>query len=140
MTELPTFKSPLLNNICRRLEARGKALKHQGKLTWETKQPDEFEWISVYFTPVVGHYVILQLVEDNRATVFVRCSGRKRRGKILLELKDINLISNADAIVEAFEATISQSISLSIDEESEAAELICEAWANTQIQITEDQD
>jgi len=137
MTWLPTFESTFLNGICRRIEARGKALKHQGKLTWETKQPDDFEWISFYFEPILGHYIICQLSEDNRASIFIRDRSRARRGRVLLAIKETILFDNCIAVVSALETTIAQSKMFFIEKQPEALERIRTTWSDLQVRIVE---
>lgn len=135
MVMFPVFKSAFLNRLCRQLEARSKAIKHHGDLTWETKQPDEFEWLTVYVKPVVGHPSIFQFVEDNRACVFVRSRDRRNRGKILFQVRDVKLIDNAQMIVEAVEATITNSTGLRSEERATASNLIRAAWSNVEARV-----
>jgi hypothetical protein len=136
MTAFPIFRSPFLNHICQHLAVRSKALQHQGKLTWETKQPDDFEWFTVYFTPVVGHYLIFQFAEDNWVCIYIRSRHQRNRGKILLEIEDIKIIDNASQIVEAIERTVSLSHNMMKPENlSEAAMMIRAAWARLEVRV-----
>ncbi len=135
MADLPEFKSPFLNNVSRRLAARRKALSHQGRLTWETGQPDEEEWFAAYFTPIPGHYVICEFVEGNWVSVRVRSSRRRNRGKILFDLEDINVIDNAHMIVEAMETTICCSHGLDSEHRIRYAESIRAAWSKVEVRV-----
>jgi hypothetical protein len=137
---LPNFHSAFLQHICRRVGARRKALRYHGTLTWETTQPDDFEWLSVYFAPLVGNYAIFQFSEDNRVSIYIRKSGRRLRGKVLLAIEDIRLVDNPKAIVGAMETTITQSWRLdTASEEENAVETIRRAWADASLRIAEDQ-
>jgi hypothetical protein len=109
VTKFPTFKSRFLQKLSNRLATRAKALKYHGRLEWTTVQPDEFEWLSLTVHAFVGNYCIVQFVEDNRVSIYIRSSKRRDRGKILLAMEDIKLIDNAPAIVDAVEATITHS-------------------------------
>jgi hypothetical protein len=135
MAKFPTFKSPFLNHICQQLAARGKAIKHSADLKWETKQPDEFEWLTVNITPVVGHYTVFQFTEDNLGSLYVRSKSRADRGKILLQIKNINLIDNAAGIVEAIETTVNNSRALKTQQRSEANQEIRAAWSNVEMRV-----
>ena len=99
MANLPEYSSRFLNSVCRRLAARRKSLSHRGKLTWETEQPDEFEWLSVYFDPYSGNYCIFQFAESNHISIYVRSKRRKDRGKVLLAIEGMQVVDNADAII-----------------------------------------
>jgi hypothetical protein len=136
MAKFPFFKSTFLDNVCRQFEARSKALKHHGKLTFETQQPDEFEWLTVNFTPFVGHYLIFQFLKGNQACVCVRSRSRKNRGKVLGELRDLVLIDNARMIIEAIENTISLSSQISSDgHPTHNNSLIMAVWSKVQMHV-----
>lgn len=104
-------------------------------MTWETTQPDQFEWLTVYFKAVVGHYLIFQFVEDNRVSVFVRSRARSNRGKLLLEIRDIKLVDNAQKIVGAVEATVVHSNELGWDDQPTGRELILAAWSQVEARV-----
>ena len=125
-------------HISRRLAARRKALKHHGELKWETKQPDDFEWLTVNFTPLVGDYCIFQFVEDNRVCIFVRSQKRANRGKILLAIEDIKIVDNSGDIVDAMETTIANSGSLQSVSSSEAVVAIRAAWSKVEVRVVDD--
>jgi hypothetical protein len=133
VANLPTFNSAFLIHLSRRIEARRKAIKHKGNLTWETKQPDDFEWLSVYITPFTGDHCIFQFVEDNRVYIYVRSKRNANRGKILLEIEDITIIDNAHAIVDAIEVTIYRSHALQSEHAQEAVNAIRAVWADLEI-------
>lgn len=138
MSELPVFNSPFLKHISDRIGRRRKAIRRSGKLSWETKQPDDFEWLTVYVTPLVGDYCIFQFVEDNRVSIFVRSRRRANRGKILLAIEDIKVIDNAHEIVNAMETTIAESGMLQPGNLQEADNVIRAAWANVEVRVAND--
>lgn len=138
MSKLPDFNSLFLNQLARALEARRKSLGHRGKLTWSTKQPDDFEWLTVNFAPLIGHYCIFQFVQDNRSYVYVRSRNRVNRGKLLFAMENFALVNNGAGIVEAMETTIADSGKLQSDFSHAAVEAIRFAWARVQIRIATD--
>jgi hypothetical protein len=134
----PHFESAFIDRLSRQFEKRCKAISYFGKLGFETKQPDDFDWLTIKFYSFGGHYLILQFVEDNRLSLFVRSSRRRDRGKILLALEDIILIDNSKLIVEAFESTArkvrdgAQPFELST-----APEEICDKWTGVRVSVSD---
>lgn len=126
--KIPEFESAFLDQVCRQIEKRTKAWKKYGDYSWETLQPDDFEWLTLNFAPHVGNYVIIQFVEDNRVSLFIRSSRRHDRGKILFESVDNKVVNNAVAIVEAIETTIVNSTTIESDSSSVSEEEITRAW------------
>lgn len=138
MADLPVFRSQFLNHIAERLANRRKALKRHGELAWETQQPDDFEWLTVNFTPLVGNYCVFQFIEDNRVNVFVRSKTRHRRGRVLLAIKDITIVNNARRIVDAVEATIGASEFLELNNLHNRADGIRDAWSRLEVRIAKE--
>lgn len=104
---LPTFRSSVLEDFCRRLEKRTKSLKHSGvSLSWAVSDPEEQEWVLFCFKTLAGMNVILELTEGNFADLTLRSNGRQNRGKVLYSLYDITIVGNAEKLLEAIEATI----------------------------------
>jgi hypothetical protein len=138
MAMFPEFKSPFLNGICRELEKRSKAIKYRSnKFTCEANQPDDVEWLTLNITPYVGNYTIFQFMDGNHGWVYVRSKGRKDRGKILFELKEIRLVENASGIVSAVETTIDCSCRFDSDRRIEATDTIRAAWSDVEVRIYE---
>ena len=133
MSKLPVFESKFLNQLSNELAARRKALKYHGELSWETKQPDDFEWLTVNITPIVGNYCIFQFVEDNRVCIFVRSKNRSNRGKVLLAIENINVVDNAQEIMAAIMVTIKESNNLQSASTHEATRKIRDAWSRVKI-------
>ena len=136
---LPSFRSHFLDNICRELAARAKALRRHGQLTWETQQPDEFEWFTACFKPLVGHYCVFQFDEDNQVNVFVRSRDRRNRGKVLFQLLGIKVVDNAEFVVAAMEATIISSGGFETTNEPIAAGLVRSCWSRIEVRLDKDQ-
>lgn len=132
MSNLPVFGSPFLNHLSQRIAARRKSLKYHGKLNWETVQPDEFEWLSVDFTPLVGHYCVFQFVEDNRVSVYIESKKRVNRGAILLAIENITIVDNAHDIVDAMETTIVESSRMPSDDSSA---VVRAAWGRLEVRV-----
>jgi hypothetical protein len=57
---------------------------------------------------LVGPYIILQAIEDNRINLFIRSRKVRNRGKVLFEIKDILVSGNGPRLVDTFEWTIDQ--------------------------------
>lgn len=108
-TPFPTrFNSRFLRNVSAAFQRRSKAIRYHGSLTWESKEADEFEWITVSFDPILGPSIVLQLWEANGASLFVRSTNNQNRGKILLRMENLRLIDNAAKLVAVFETTIAE--------------------------------
>ena len=133
--DFPKFKSTFLDNIFHALNTRTKTLNHRGRLTWETIQPDDFEWLAVCFDPLVGHPSIFQFVEDNQVHVFIRSRSKFNRGKILFKIQGMHVVDNGHAIVSAIESTIDNSREFGSREEHLAANSIINAWSAVEVRI-----
>lgn len=140
LVNLPSFRSEYLSNIARRFEQRRKALRHQGKISWDTKQPDEFEWLTVKFIPLLGNYCIFQFAERNRAWIYVRSKRRANRGKVLFSIENVTLFDNAAGIINAAEITIAHSEGLLADNPTYAASVIRETWRELEVRLAKDPD
>lgn len=132
----PQFKSQFLDRLCREFERRSKSIRHKATFTFETKQPDEFEWLALNCRCIGGPYVVFQFVEDNRVSVYIRSSGRRDRGKVLFALEGLSVVGNSEAIVLACKDTLDSSYALARDlEDSGNADRIRSIWRQVAVKI-----
>ncbi len=135
MKNVPRFRSIFLTDISHELALKRKSLRRRGVLTWETIQPDEFEWLTVKITPYVGNHCIFQFVEDNRVCIFVRSKKRQDRGKVLLRIEDLKIVSDSESVFAAIDTTISRSIDLHSGSAGSALAGIREAWEGLAVRV-----
>lgn len=104
---LPAFADPFLKNVVAGISRRRKAISHRGNLRISSDPNDTFEWITISCEAASRVAAVLQLWEKNRASLYLRSTKAKDRGKILARIEDMTLIDNGPWIVTAFERTIS---------------------------------
>src|SRR5438552_2817327 len=102
----PCFRSVFLNHCCQAFTARNKALSHRGCFTYHSDPEDSFEWLTINYQPLVGPYVIFQIIEDHRVNLFLRSNRKHNRGKVLLAMENLTVVRNPSLLVEAFERTL----------------------------------
>lgn len=104
----PAFQSVFLNDVCRALKARQKAIMYHSTLTFESGLENSFEWIELRIRSGAGPYVVFQFMEDHGLHLLIRSHKARNRGKILLAIEDLVLFGDADRIVEFLEWTIAE--------------------------------
>ena len=102
----PEYTDKFLNECSKALKRRGKAIRHHGRLTFSHDPAESFEWLTLSYSSHNYPSVIVQLVEGGKVSLYVRSNRRIDRGKVLLELRDLRILGNAETLVEAFEWTI----------------------------------
>lgn len=102
----PAFIDSFLRNAWESLARRRRSLSRRGRLSITTGK-DDFEWFAVAHESANRLTVVLQLVEGNRAHLFIRSNRATDRGKILARIEDIAVIDNGFILVRALEDTIS---------------------------------
>lgn len=105
--KFPIFKSRFLNDICSEFRRRQKAICIFGDISTQTSFTGDFEWIAIFFHFSHWPYLELQAVEDNRISLFIRLGSKKKKGKVIFELKNI-IVLDCKRLVETFEWTIGQ--------------------------------
>jgi hypothetical protein len=104
--DVPVFQSDFLNRVCAGFAKRSKAFGSWGQLSFHTDSDDDFEWVSIFYQFSNWPSVELQLVEDQRMSLFVRRTTRKRGGELLVSLRDLYIVDDPSRILELFEWTM----------------------------------
>ena len=95
-----------MTNAYESLSRRRKSFSHRGSVFFEADPDDDFEWLTVVYESPRRLVLVLQLMEGNRAHLFVRSNRARDRGKILVRMEDLYLVDNGTLLTEAVDATI----------------------------------
>jgi hypothetical protein len=104
----PEFRDPFLKAVAVAFRRRGKAIKYQGNLEFSYDPTGTFEWLTVIYWSFNQPSLNLQLSEGGWINFSVRSQRNANRGKVLIRLEDLRIVSNAALIVSTFEWTISK--------------------------------
>jgi hypothetical protein len=136
--DFPIFKNDFLNDICCAFKARSKSIGHRGNFSFDTDLNDDFEWISFYYQPLIGPYLILQATDGHKINYYIRSPRTQNRGKVLLALENLLVVGNGKLIVEVFEWAADQSVELAQKQpDAERIELIKAKWRTVCLQISD---
>lgn len=105
---LPEFRDPFLKAVIVALSRRRKAIKYHGNLELSYDPTDTFEWLTINYWTSNYPSLILELNEGGRINFFARSQRGADRGKVLIRIEDLRVVSNASLIVSTFEWTISE--------------------------------
>jgi len=100
------FQDRFLENLHAAFKKRRKAISHHGELEFHGSDDDEFEWMTIVFSAPGSPSVVLQLIEGNRANLYVRSTSNRARAKILIRMEGLMMLDNPVRVVETFEWTL----------------------------------
>ncbi|MEM7137414.1 MAG: hypothetical protein AAF500_12580 [Myxococcota bacterium] len=129
------FTDPFLKNAYDSLLARRKSFSHRGKISFDTEPSDDYEWLTVVFQATNRLVLVLQMIEGNRADIFIRSNNAKDRGKIVARIEDLFLVDNGAELTRAVDATITL-IRLADSHEDVSRAAIEKAWDRVMIGAT----
>jgi hypothetical protein len=103
--ETIVVRSTFLAPISELISTRTKPIRHRGRFEVEHGSDEAGEWLRLMFRRASGPHVVVELMSDHVAQVYVRSARKADRGKVLFRLEEIRLPANAERIVEAAIAT-----------------------------------
>lgn len=119
-----TFRDHVLAGVAHAFARRRKAIVHNvGRLFVEAADA-ESEQLSVRFVASAPRpIVILELLEGNLLTLYLRSSFRAKRGTVLLRLERLRVVNAPERIVETFEWTLAEAWQVDSPEQPDAEAL-----------------
>ena len=104
----PEFRDPFLKAVVVAFRRRRKAIKYQGNLEFSYDPTDTFEWLTINYWISSHPSLILRLSEGGGIDFFARSQRGADRGKVLIRIEGLRIVSNAALIVSTFEWTMSK--------------------------------
>jgi hypothetical protein len=104
---IPRFNSDFLNDIVEAFQRRSRAISYHGPLETCELDDDGTHCLEIVCRALASPVIIL-VITPSVASLYLRHSGNRQRGKILLRLENMVLVPNCRQIVNAFEQTIFQ--------------------------------
>ena len=130
----PEFRDPFLKAVVVAFRRRRKAIKYHGHLEFSYDPTDTFEWLTINYWTASHPSLILQLSEGGWTDFFARSQRGADRGKVLIRIEGLRIVSNAALIVSTFEWTMSKARNENQDDLSLWKE-IEEKWRKLSIRI-----
>ena len=130
----PLFADTFLTNAHAGLMRRKKSISRRGQLFIEKNtDDDDYEWLTIAYQCTNRFTFVLQLLEANRAHIYVRSNRAKDRGKIIFRMEDMFLPDNASVLTAIFEESINAIYNLKTAERA-TLDFIHSAWKRIQVQ------
>ena len=112
-----------------------RSLRQSAHAYFEYDEVRPAEWMTIFYRPQSWASVVLTVGPGQSAGIIVRST----RGRNLFALRGIELVQNAEAIVEAFEWTVLQAHSLRAEPpERELRNKLIERWRRVALRIARD--
>jgi hypothetical protein len=137
----PSFNDRFLERVARAFERRRRAIAYQNG-TFEAESILEQRSEVLVVSTVRGapkSDLILELGAKNHLSLWLRSNLKPRRGKVVLRVEKLRVISNAKRIVETYEWTLAESYRLddpNSDNESICARIV-ERWQTLAIKVVD---
>ena len=104
--EPPEYTDQFLKKCSDSFKRRGKALRYRGRITFSYDPQDSFEWLTILYRASNSPAIMLQLVEGGKVSLYLRSTGSRDRGKVLLRLEGMRTVINPDVMLSVFEWTL----------------------------------